>query len=194
MRGFCEHPPEASATSKPSTCRPKAGSPPPQTERQKTRPRYMPTKTYQATKPKLCTVCKVPLSNGRRKQCPNATTCSTMCTEARRRGTSPLEAMKPEQTQPAPNPADQQPGSGLAGHWFHSIDMAGQLKWQGQVVASVEPEHHLVQLYSWIDGDPTTELLVTTKEMENWLFYKDSRAMQESYKNGEAKRYRTESN
>lgn len=71
-------------------------------------------------------------------------------------------------------------GGGVVGNWFHSFDAEGELKWQGQIVAR-EGEMLLVQLYDWMDGEPSRRVLVSPKDIADWHLYRTNREMHIAY-------------
>ena len=78
----------------------------------------------------------------------------------------------------------------LIGKCFHSIDpKSGYIGWQGQIIGNPEPQWYLIQLYSWIAGDPTVCKLVNISEISNWYFYQDEEAMKHSWEYGSAKNH-----
>ncbi len=77
------------------------------------------------------------------------------------------------------------PDDGLVGKWFHSyvipdpdddrqhatIDSRGYIReWQGQVTGR-EAAVLICQLYSWLDGEPTNQVLVELDDMLIWRFF-----------------------
>lgn len=79
---------------------------------------------------------------------------------------------------------------GLVGRWFHSWRPAHDddsehvtkrggkvLEWQGQVVDR-DTGIYIVQTYSWWDGNPHSEQIVTTEDMRPWTFYDSALEMQ----------------
>lgn len=70
---------------------------------------------------------------------------------------------------------------GLVGKWFHSFydwqsEVEGELNWQGHIL-SKEEDMYLIQLFSWIDGEPTDQKLISVKEMKDWKFYDSNKDM-----------------
>lgn len=61
--------------------------------------------------------------------------------------------------------------SPLEGKFFHSFDEDNKLNWQGRVLHSMPDEYFLIQLYSWLDGRPTAQRIISFKDMINWIFY-----------------------
>lgn len=56
----------------------------------------------------------------------------------------------------------------LVGSFFLSDSGRG---WQGCVVAEPAPGTYLVELFSWLWGQPTEQLLVRIEDMQEWTFY-----------------------
>lgn len=73
----------------------------------------------------------------------------------------------------------------LVGRWFHSYDPAQPtvIRWQGQVLAEVAPALFLVQLFDWIIGEPSKQILVPLADMATWSFYNNNQAMNNAYDN-----------
>jgi hypothetical protein len=59
----------------------------------------------------------------------------------------------------------------LIGKFFHSWDSEGVLGWQGQILRKQPPNCYLVQLCSWVDGNPTDQVIVTEEKVESFTFY-----------------------
>lgn len=73
----------------------------------------------------------------------------------------------------------------LVGKYFHSFLYGGEgepPQWQGEVVAAIDAQHYLVQLFSWFDGCPTCLRVVPLSVMTNWEFYATPDAMHERYR------------
>src|SRR5690349_12759839 len=51
--------------------------------------------------------------------------------------------------------ADPLVGGGM--HWMYGDDL---VKWQGRVIAAFGDGYYLVQLYSWVMGEPTEQIVV----------------------------------
>lgn len=66
---------------------------------------------------------------------------------------------------------------GFLGRWFHSVDDEGAIIWQGKLLAEVEPGLYQVQLYSWLDGEPTVQKRIALADMRGWKFYRTNAAM-----------------
>jgi len=82
----------------------------------------------------------------------------------------------------------EQTSNGLVGQFFHSID-EGKIGWQGFVVSAPQAGWYLIQLFSWLTGEPSVRRLVRFEEMESWLFYEDAEVMNFSYESGTASHY-----
>ena len=79
----------------------------------------------------------------------------------------------------------ENPIDGLVGRWFHSwrpisegqdtqystVRDGRTLEWQGEILERVEHELYLVQTYSWLDGGPYSQELISVREMAGWTFY-----------------------
>jgi hypothetical protein len=77
----------------------------------------------------------------------------------------------------------------MIGTFFHEI-RGDYIGWQGVIVANPRPGWYLVQLFSWIMGEPTNQRLVHFDNMKDWMFYPDGEAMRFSWQHGVASRYR----
>lgn len=60
--------------------------------------------------------------------------------------------------------------SNLVGKWFHSM-RDGRINWQGKVLADVSDGMVLIQLFSFLDGEPTQQQIQPIAGMSDWLFY-----------------------
>jgi hypothetical protein len=58
----------------------------------------------------------------------------------------------------------------LVGLWFHSRH-DGSFGWQGQVKRDLGNGQYTVQLFSWLDGEPTIQKVVAFDTMKGWDFY-----------------------
>ena len=60
----------------------------------------------------------------------------------------------------------------LVEKYFHSF-VNGIRTWQGQVIQQVTSEVYLVQLFEWLEGQQTDQVLVTLSTMvaQEWRFY-----------------------
>lgn len=74
----------------------------------------------------------------------------------------------------------------LVGSYFHSDAERG---WQGLVVGEPSPSVYLVQVFSWIDGSLSDQLLVPLSSMMDWAFYDDDEYMTEAYTRRVSKRW-----
>ncbi len=68
----------------------------------------------------------------------------------------------------------------LLGQFFHSR-VEGKIHWQGCVLSELPGERYLVQLCSWLDGNPTERKIVPLDEMAAWSFYSSAYAMRWAY-------------
>lgn len=76
----------------------------------------------------------------------------------------------------------------MIGKWFHTIDpYEHMIEQQGQVIDAREREdgeatEYLVQLYSWVDGEPTDQFwLDEVMDMKNMLWYESDTDMREAW-------------
>lgn len=83
-----------------------------------------------------------------------------------------------------------QPLDALIGKFFHSLDDEGKIEWQGCVLGPSSNGCYLVQLFSWLNGDPSNCCLVPFEEMGGWLFYACQEHMTFSYDYGVARKLR----
>ena len=68
----------------------------------------------------------------------------------------------------------------LKGKWFLSF-RTGKVFWQGEVLGALSSDRYLVQLFSWLDGSPTDQVIASLEQMqghlvdgdrvEGWQFY-----------------------
>lgn len=73
--------------------------------------------------------------------------------------------------------------------FFHSFGTDGFLLWQGRVLGHVQDGFYLVQLFSWIDGEPSNCEIVHFNEMIGWMFYQSPEQLIYSWEHGQAKRH-----
>jgi len=78
----------------------------------------------------------------------------------------------------------------LVGKYFHSLNDEGKVQWQGRVIGPTSHGCYLVQLFSWLGGDPSNCCLVPFEDMGDWLFYACQEHMVFSYDHGQAMRLR----
>ena len=71
----------------------------------------------------------------------------------------------------------------LKGKWFHSFK-SNAIHWQGKVLGLVtaptlrsKAAKYLVQLYSWEDGCPSDQIIVSLDDMKDWKFYNPNEPM-----------------
>lgn len=73
---------------------------------------------------------------------------------------------------------------GLVGRWFHTwreprddepfeqLSRGGRVvQWQGEVLERVADDLYLVETYSWLDGSPYEQQIVSVHDMAAWTFY-----------------------
>jgi hypothetical protein len=73
-------------------------------------------------------------------------------------------------------------GHSLVGKFFHSVDADKKtIKWQGQIVDEVAPGVFLVQLYEYLMGGESTQVIVPISEMAYWPIYETDQEMREAY-------------
>lgn len=79
-------------------------------------------------------------------------------------------------------------GDILTGRFFHTFLNDGSqrkvIQYQGQVLGKVNDSHYLVQLFSFLDGRPTTQHVFCVSEMTSWVFYASDAEMREAYERG----------
>jgi hypothetical protein len=69
---------------------------------------------------------------------------------------------------------------GLIGLFFHTYSN-GKIYWQGHIEQKLDSGSYLVQLFSWLTGEPTDKKIVNDSEMKDWSFYDSNEAMRLSY-------------
>lgn len=74
----------------------------------------------------------------------------------------------------------------IIGKFFHSIVLCKtcqrpRIHWQGYVLGELPDNWYLIQLFSWIDGEPTTQQVVQFQSMRLWWFYDSSKDMTFQY-------------
>jgi hypothetical protein len=79
--------------------------------------------------------------------------------------------MRQATKKPTRKPKDA--ASPLVGKFFHSY-VEGKMEWQGLVLGALPGDRFLVQLFGWIDGYPTDQLIVRLDDMSAWKFYDDT--------------------
>lgn len=72
----------------------------------------------------------------------------------------------------------------LIGRFFHSYPNE-EVKWQGKVLSRVSEKEdvYLVQLFEWLMGEPSDQVLVPLSQMvtEHWQFYSNREDWLEAY-------------
>ena len=70
----------------------------------------------------------------------------------------------------------------LVGKFFHSLEADKKtLKWQGQIIDEVAPGVFLVQLYEYVAGGKSNQVIVPISEMAYWPIYETNDEMREAY-------------
>jgi len=74
----------------------------------------------------------------------------------------------------------------LEGLYFHTWDTSEkgkrELVYQGHVIEQVEPGYYLVQLYSALTGQPSTQHIYSINAMRNFTFYSSAEDWQAAAK------------
>ncbi|MCD2451646.1 hypothetical protein GO003_014720 [Methylicorpusculum oleiharenae] len=65
----------------------------------------------------------------------------------------------------------------LEGSFFHTFCDDGQVKWQGEFLKEFDDGRYLIQLFSWIDGRPTIQKIITGKETIGMSIYPTAESM-----------------
>src|SRR5450631_1793614 len=77
----------------------------------------------------------------------------------------------------------------MVGKFFHSLEGDREtIKWQGTVKAEVAPGLLRVQLFDWIIGGETNQVVVPVADMTYWPFYDSAEEMNEAYKDYNARK------
>jgi hypothetical protein len=53
----------------------------------------------------------------------------------------------------------------LVGRGFHTFDTSGKVLWQGEVIAALSGGRYLAQLFSWLHGGPTQQVVLDLANM-----------------------------
>jgi|SRR5580704_17324184 hypothetical protein len=70
----------------------------------------------------------------------------------------------------------------LTGKFFHSVGLDRKtIEWQGTFLGLASPGLYRVQLFEWIDGQPSEQRLVPATDMRYWLIYESAEAMNNYY-------------
>ena len=60
----------------------------------------------------------------------------------------------------------------LTGKYFHSVKSDREtIEWQGQFLGLASPGLYRVQIYEWINGEESEQLLVPATDMRYWRIY-----------------------
>lgn len=68
----------------------------------------------------------------------------------------------------------------LAGRWFHGR-RDGRIYNQGQIIGKVDSENYLAEFYSFLDGEPNGQKIISLSSMKEWTFYSSDDEMREAY-------------
>jgi hypothetical protein len=68
----------------------------------------------------------------------------------------------------------------IVGMFFHSYEN-NAICWQGQILRELKDGSFLVQLYSWINGCPTDQKIVSMSDIKDWSFYSSDEEMRYAY-------------
>lgn len=82
------------------------------------------------------------------------------------------------------------PSDPLVGRGALYFDQNRELRWQGEVIARVEPGHYLIQFYRLLDGAEVGQKILPVSELLDWDFYDTFHAAVEvaqDYLNGQAR-------
>jgi len=70
----------------------------------------------------------------------------------------------------------------LVGKYFHSVKEDREtIQWQGEITARIG-DNYLLQLFEWIMGAESNQVLFPAAEMTHWLIYDSAEEMNEHYK------------
>jgi hypothetical protein len=70
----------------------------------------------------------------------------------------------------------------LVGKFFHSLEADKKtIKWQGQILEEVGPGILLVQLYEYLMGQPSNQVMVPISDMAYWPIYDTDDEMREAF-------------
>jgi hypothetical protein len=71
----------------------------------------------------------------------------------------------------------------LTGKFFHSVKADREtIEWQGKFLGLASPGLYRCQLFEWITGSPSDQILVPAVDMRYWKIYDTNEAMTEAYK------------
>jgi len=70
-------------------------------------------------------------------------------------------------------------GTMVRDKWFHTYKENGDITYQGHVLDYLPPRLVLVQLFSWIDGEPTCQKLLEVTD--EWSFYDTMKSMHNAW-------------
>ena len=59
----------------------------------------------------------------------------------------------------------------MVGKHFLKFDAQGQMSWQGRIITEPTKGVYLCQLYEWLTGGASDQVLVKIEDMMHWQFY-----------------------
>lgn len=62
----------------------------------------------------------------------------------------------------------------LVGLYAHSKCEDGRIRWQCHILAKVSAGVYKVQLFGWLLGEPTKQVIVRVDDMQDWDFYESA--------------------
>src|SRR6266436_1307440 len=72
----------------------------------------------------------------------------------------------------------------LTGKYFHSVKSDREtIEWQGRFLGLASPGLYRVQLYEWVGGSESDQLLVPAVDMRYWRIYETREAWLQAYDN-----------
>jgi hypothetical protein len=77
----------------------------------------------------------------------------------------------------------------LVGKFFHSLEADRQtIKWQGQIKNEVGPGIFLVQLFDYLMGAKSNQVIIPVSEMAFWPIYDTDAEMREAFERHTARK------
>jgi len=70
-------------------------------------------------------------------------------------------------------------GTMVKDKWFHTYKDTNEIVYQGHVLDYLPPKLVLVQLFSWLDGEPTCQKLLEVTD--EWSFYDTMKRMHDAW-------------
>ena len=86
-------------------------------------------------------------------------------------------------TKPNPNKTHR-----LVGKFFHSLEDE-KIVWQGKILGEEQPGIYIIQLFSWLSGEPSNQRIIRIEEMNEWYFYDTQECLIFSAEHGSAKHF-----